>query len=108
MLQFKTIAPAHATPIHVAPAADLLGRIIKAEMQALTAEGFFDFDIRWNGIALCIEARADDMHIRREFDRTGALSVEKVIDRGIGVERIFDLDGIGVLAEKVFSLDDDR
>jgi hypothetical protein len=107
------IHPAHdfadrAQPISVSVAPERLGAIVKDQVMAISSEGYADFDVRWNGVALSIEARNDDTIIRRDFSAVGILEMEKIVERGITVERFFDRDGIALIHENIFANSDDR
>lgn len=107
------IHPAHdfterAQPISVSVAPERLGAIVKDQVRTIASEGYSDFDVRWNGIALSIEARHDETILRRDFSPLGTLSMERIVERGITVERFFDRDGIALIHENVFADFDDR
>jgi hypothetical protein len=97
-----------ALPISVSVAPDRLGAIVKEQLMAISSEGYADFDVRWNGVALSIEARNDETIIRRDFSPVGNLEMEKIVERGITVERFFDHDGIALIHENIFADSDDR
>jgi hypothetical protein len=97
-----------AEPIRVSIAPERLGAIVKAQLMAISSEGYSDFDVRWNGVALTIEARNDETIIRRDFSAVGNLEMEKIVERGITVERFFDRDGIALIHENIFADSDDR
>lgn len=101
---FADRAPAIA--LSVAP--ERLGAIVRDQLMAISAEGFADFDVRWNGVALSIEARNEDAILRRDFSPAGALSMERITESGITVERFFDANGIALIHENIFSDFDDR
>ncbi len=101
---FDTGAPA----ITVTATPERLGAIVHEQMLAISAEGFSDFDVRWNGFALTIEARNDDKILRRDFSAAGSLSLERITESGITVERFFGADGIEPLRENIFANSDDR
>jgi hypothetical protein len=107
------IHPAHdfaeqAQPIRVSVAPDRLGAIVTDQVRTIAAEGYSDFDVRWNGIALSIEARKDETILRRDFSPLGFLAMERIVERGITVERFFDRDGIAPVRENIFADPDDR
>ncbi len=107
------IHPAHAfadrvQAISVSVAPERLGAIVKEQVTAISADGYSDFDVRWNGTALSIEARNDETIIRREFSPIGNLAMEKIVERGITVERFFGADGIALVHENIFANSDDR
>ena len=95
-------------PICVSVAPDRLGAIVKQQLMAISSEGYSDFDVRWNGIALSIEARNEETILRRDFSPMGTLQLEKIVERGITVERFFDRDGISLIHESIFAVSDDR
>lgn len=94
--------------ISVVISAARLGAIVKEQLAAISSEGFADFDVRWNGVALSIEARNDEIVLRRDFSPTGKLALEKIVERGITVERHFGADGIALVHENIFANSDDR
>ena len=82
------------------PPANLSG-LVREQLSRMTAEGFEDIDVRWNSIALSIEARGPDRSVLRVFNCAGACVLERIDQQGIGVERYFDADGITLLSEAI-------
>lgn len=75
--------------------------LVQRQLQEITADGFGDIDVRWNSIALSIEARSDEGSLRRVFNCAGACVMEKIDRCGAGVERVYDADGITLLSEEI-------
>lgn len=94
--------------IRVSVSPERLGAIVKEQLTAISAEGYSDFDVRWNGIALSIEARNGVTILRRDFSPVGKLEMEKIVGVGITVERFFDADGIALVHEHIYAESDDR
>lgn len=77
--------------------------LVQRQLREIAADGFGDIDVRWNSIALSIEARSDEGSLRRVFNCAGACVTEKIDHRGAGVERVYDADGITLLSEEIFA-----
>lgn len=108
MIHSATAFADRSQAIRIGVSSERLGAIVKEQMTAIAAEGFSDFDVRWNGTALSIEARNDDTVMRRDFAPNGKLRLEKIVERGITVERRFGPDGIALVHENIFANADDR
>ena len=82
--------------------------VLDAQIKEMASKGYFDFSVRWSGMTLMVEARGDELIIRREFDCFGKLLIEKVTDLEAGMARILTADGIEPVSEMIFEMQDDR
>lgn len=108
MIHSASTFAAHSPAIRVSVSSERLGAIVREQLMAISAEGYADFDVRWNGVALSIEARNDRAILRRDFTPVGTLALEKIVGAGITVERFFDTDGIALVHEHIYADSDDR
>lgn len=107
-MQVMNLAPEQPAISWQTHVSDRLSRLVREQIRDLSADGFADFDVAWDGVGLSFAARSEDGFVRREFNGAGRLEFEKVFDKGVGVERSFDLDGITLISEKIFVTSDDR
>lgn len=108
MMHHKDIATAPQRRIVVALAPANLSGVVHDQLRSMTADGFADIDVRWNASVLSIEARGEEGSVRRVFNGAGACVMEKIDQRGIGIERYFDADGITLLSEAILDHEPDR
>ncbi|MCB2129951.1 MAG: hypothetical protein KDE03_12955 [Rhodobacteraceae bacterium] len=108
MIQFANISAPAAERISIVRGTGNLGLVVQQQIRILSAEEFTDFDVRWNRSSLSIEARSDTMIVRRDFDATGTLECERIVDGTVGIKRIFDCDGFTPISEEMFDIYEDR
>lgn len=108
MMHQKDIASApQRRSVVTLPPVNLSG-VVRDQLGMMTAQGYADIDVRWNASVLSIDARGQDGWVRRVFNCTGACVMEKIDQRGIGIERYYDADGITLLSEVIFDQGEDR
>ncbi|GAB4388953.1 hypothetical protein [Albidovulum sp.] len=108
MIHFATAAASPAERVQLASGQDGLGFVVQRQVRLLAAEGFGGFDIRWNRVQLTIEARSETALLRRDFDPSGRLVSERIIEGKVGVRRRYCPLGLAVISEEILEIGEDR
>ncbi|MGB3176742.1 MAG: hypothetical protein WBH14_07820 [Albidovulum sp.] len=108
MIHFPGISTSAHKPVFSQHPTTNLGPVVQRHIQALRLEGYEEIDVRWNSVALCIEAKNGDNIVRLECDPTGRTRSERVVGPGVVIKRTFAADGLTAVSEEIIDILEDR